>query len=147
MKTQQQKQKTKKQTELRLKWQTGDYARLAEFHFYLPYQLLLLCKLTSITPEKLLLDFMDALDHGSWKREEVSEKARQLLTDYFIERGYGKDFYSEEERTTMFKEMDSVGMLWPGDAKMKFIDLHTKWRDKYQNYRFKKWFRKIRRKS
>ena len=42
------------------------------------------------------------------------------------------------------KEMDAIGLLFPKDAKDKMIDLHSKWRDKYYNYWFKKWFRKPR---
>ena len=130
-----------------MKWQTGEYARMAEFHFWIPYQFLLLCKLMNVTPQDVVLRFMDTLDCGSWKREEISEKARQLIIDYFIECGYGKDFYTEEDRRKIFEEMNAVGIVFPRDGKTKLIDLHSKWRDKYQNYWFKKWFRKIRRRN
>jgi len=146
MKRQSDKQKKKKITQPLMKWQIGDYARPAAFRFYIPYQLLLLCKLTNITPETLLHDFMDTIDCGSWKREETTEKARQLLIDYFIERGYGKDFYTEQDIRKLFEELNAIGMLWPRDAKMKFIELHSKWRNKYHTYWFKKWFKKLRRK-
>jgi len=68
-KTKPQNKRRKAITARRLKWQTGDYARMAEFHFYLPYQFLCLCKLMNVTPHDVLLRFMDTLDCGSWKRE------------------------------------------------------------------------------
>jgi len=145
-----QKSKNQKQKSIatpRLKWQTGEYARFQDFHFWMPYQFLLLCKLMNTTPKDVLLNFMDTLDCGSWKREEKGNKERQLLIDYFIECDYGKDFYTEEDRRKMFEEMNAVGIVWPQNAKMKLIDLHSKWRDKYHTYWFKKWFRKIRRKT
>jgi len=50
-------------------WQVKKYARTQEFRFTLPYQFLLLCKLIEVPPGQLLLDFMDNLSCGSWKRE------------------------------------------------------------------------------
>ena len=124
-----------------LKWQQGAYARDATYTFTLPYQFLLLCRLTDVTPELVLIDFMDNLSCGSWHREG-RDKGKEKLIDYFIEQGYGQHYYSSESIRTIFKEMDAIGMLWPGDAKMKLIDLHTSWRNKYHRYWFKKWFRK-----
>ncbi len=133
-----------------MKWQTGDYERYAQFRCCLPYQFLLLCKLMDITPYRLLSDFMDTLDCGAWKRDSPdkasAEKARANLIDYFIEQGYGRKFYLPEDIRTIFREMDALGMLYPRDAKLKFIERHAKWRDQYQNYWFKKWYRKPRRK-
>lgn len=145
---QKQKSKTKKRKTLKpiLKWQTGEYSRDAEFHFYLPYQFLLLCKLMNVTPEDVLHRFMETLDCGSWRREEISEKARQLIIDYFIECGYGKDYYTEEDKRKIFQELNAIGVVFPHNAKMKLLDLHSTWRHKYHNYWFKKWFKKIRRK-
>lgn len=48
-----------------LKWQTGAYERQANFHFFLPYQFLLLCRLMDITPQQAILDFMDNLSCAS----------------------------------------------------------------------------------
>ena len=127
------------------KWQTGEYERFAKFKLSLPYQFLLLCKLMGITPRQVIIDFLDSLDCGSWKREG-RDQAKEKLIDYFIELGYGKDYYIPEDIRGIFKEMDSIGRLFPNNGKMKLVDLHAKWRDKYHNYWFKKWFRKIRRK-
>src|SRR3954471_21737915 len=89
-----------------LKWQTGDYARHADFHFILPYQFLLLCRLMDITPEQVLNDFMDNLSCGSWKREG-RDNAKAKLIEYFIELGYGQQQYAVEDIRSMFKEMDA----------------------------------------
>ncbi len=128
-----------------LKWQTGEYDRQAEYKFYLPYQFLLVCKLMNVPPETVLINFMDTIDCGSWKREG-GEIQRQLLIEYFIACGYGKEYYTEQDIRKSFEELDAIGKLWPKDAKMKLIDLHAKWRDKYHTYWFKKWFSKSRRK-
>ncbi len=128
-----------------MKWQTGDYERHADFRFTLPYQFLLLCRLMDITPDQVLTDFMDNLSCGSWKRQG-RDKAKEKLIDYFVEHGYGQHHYTAEDIRTIFKELDAIGLLWPEGAKMKLIDLHAEWRDKYHTYWFKKWFRKPKRK-
>ncbi|HVY73550.1 MAG TPA: hypothetical protein VG890_01905 [Puia sp.] len=129
----------------KLKWQTGDYDRRAEFHFILPNPFLLLCRLMDITPERVVQDFTDNLACGSWKREG-RDKAKEHLVDYFIAHGYGQHHYSEDDIREMFKEMDALGSLFPRNGKSKLIDLYANWRDKHEAYWFKKWFRKPRRK-
>lgn len=124
-----------------LKWQTGEYERHAEFKFILPYQFLLLCKLVDKTPNQVLGDFMDNLSCDSWKREG-RDNAKSKLIEYFIEHGYGKEYFSQEELKTIFAELDAIGRLWPSTSKQKLLDLHFKWRKKYQNFWFKKWFNK-----
>lgn len=128
-----------------LKWQTGEYARHAEYSFILPYQFLLLCKLMDTTPEDMLLHFMDNLAHASWKREGRDE-AKQHLVNYFIAHGYGQQFYTEAEIRQMFTQMDAVGMLFPWDGRSKLLGLYSDWRKRHHNYWFKKWWRKPRRK-
>ena len=128
-----------------LKWQTGEYERLAEFKFPLPYQFLLLCKLMEITPAQVIKDFLDNLDCGSWKREGRA-KVKEKSIEYFIEHGYGQHHYKIEEIREIFKEMDAIGMLFPKNGNMKIINQYARWREKYQVYWFKKWFRKPRRK-
>ena len=126
------------------KWQTGEYDRHVEFKTVLPYQFLLLCKLMDVPPNQVLHDFMDNLSCGSWKREG-RDAAKERLIDYFVEHGYGQNIYSVEDIRSIFKEMDAIGLLWPEKAKMKLIDLHSKWRNKYYKYWFKKWFKNVRR--
>lgn len=137
---------TKKRPALKpeLKWQTGAYARHAEFSFMLPYQFLLLCKLIGITPRDMLLDFMDNLAHASWKREGRDE-AKQHLVNYFIAHGYGQQHYTEAEIRQMFTQLDAVGILFPKNGKNKLVDLYSGWRKKHHNYWFKQWWRKPRR--
>ncbi len=100
------------QTKPLLKWQTGAYKCRASFTFFLPYQFLLLCKLMEVTPEDVIRDFITNLDCGSWEREG-KDKAKEHLINYFIECGYGQKFYTIEDIRQMFKEMDSLGALFP----------------------------------
>lgn len=128
-----------------LKWQQEDFARWQEYRFHIPYGTLLLCKLWGVTPDELLTDFMDNLSSGSWQREG-REEAKRNLRNYALEMGYGQKHYTKEDIEKMFAELESIGMLWPENAKMKFIDMHARWRDKYYNWWFKNWHRKYRRK-
>ena len=124
-------------------WQVDEYSRTQEFRFTLPYQFLLLCKLVDAPPRELLLDFMDNLSCGSWKRED-REKAKEKLIDYFLEHGYGQHYYTPENLRTLFREMDAAGLLFPtNDSEM--IDIYAKWRESHHKYWFKKWFGKHRR--
>lgn len=127
------------------KWQKEEYERDAKFDFSLPETFLRICKLADITPRQALIDFMDNLSCGSWKRDG-RDKAKQYLIEYFLEMGYGKELYTTEDIRQIFKEMDSVGLLWPEKGKIKLIDLYAKWREKYTKFWFKKWFSKARRK-
>lgn len=138
-------QKHRTKVKPRMKWQTGEYERHADFRFTLPYQFLLLCRLMDITPDQVLTDFMDNLSCSSWKREG-RDKAKEKLIDYFVEHGYGQHHYAPEDIRGIFGELDAIGLLWPEGAKSKMIDRHANWRDKYHTYWFRKWFRKPRRK-
>jgi hypothetical protein len=104
--------KKKVVTKSDMDWQINEYARVQEFRFTLPHQFLLLCKLINIPPRQLILDFMDNLSCGSWKREG-RDKAKEKLIEYFLEHGYGQDYYTPEDLRTLFREMDSVGLLFP----------------------------------
>lgn len=122
----------------RLPWQTGPFSRDANFRFFLPYQFLLLCKLTDTTPEAILHDFMHHLACGS-PGTMRSAAAKETLIEYFIQAGYGQHHYSPDEIRQIFSEMDAIGMLFPKDASAKMLDLHSRWRDQYQRYWFEKW--------
>jgi len=146
-----QQQKTKqppkkREPEPRYKWEKGAYCRSQEIRFTLPWQFLYLCKLTGVTPYEMLDQFMNNLGHESWKRHP-NDGVRQAAIDYFMQCGYGQDFYSPEELRSMFKELDAIGSLWPRSGKMKLIDRHAKWRNKYPDYWFKKWYYQVRRKK
>jgi len=94
---------------------------------------------------KILDDFMINLSGDSFKRSG-DELRRTKAVDYFIQCGYGQEFYTEQDLRQLLKELDAIGSLWPGNAEMKLIDLHANWRNTYQDYWFNKWFRKPRRK-
>ncbi|HEX7756154.1 MAG TPA: hypothetical protein VF421_12460 [Niabella sp.] len=126
-----------------MKWQTGPYERFARYHFTLPYQFLLLCRLMEVTPETILLDFMVNLGCESRNREG-REAARQHLIDYFIAHGYGQQYYTPEQISQVFKEMDAVGLLFPQEDDT-LLDAYVLWREKHQRSWFQKWFQKPRR--
>jgi hypothetical protein len=128
-----------------LKWQTSDFARTQEFRFHLPYAFLLLCKLWNTTPDDLLADFMQNLSCGSSKREG-RDNAKTFLKNYVFEMSYGLQHYTKEDIQQMFRELECIGGLWPENAKMKMIEIHARWRDKYYNWWFKKWYKKYDRK-
>lgn len=133
----------KKKHEPRYKWATGSYERDPDMHFILPWQFLYLCKLTGVTPATVLDQFMNDLSCDSWKRSK-NENIRIHAIEYFIQSGYGQDYYSEQDIRQMFREMDAVGSLWPQTNKIKVIEWHAKWRNKYQHFWFKKWYNKLR---
>ena len=124
-----------------MKWQIGEYNRSMEFKTLIPYQFLLLCKIVNVTPKEMLLDFMDNLSCGSWRREGRDEINAKLV-EYFILHQYGHDDYTIDEIREIFKEMDAQGALYPKNGNENIVDLHVKWRDKYQKYWSKKWFYK-----
>lgn len=133
--------KTLRPSKPRLKWQTGDYAQDARFELYLPHPFLLLCRLVDITPEQMLVDFMDNLAHASWKRRG-RDQAKEHLVDYFIEHGYGQYYFSEAERREMFRELDAIGLLFPKYGERKMINTYCRWRDRQQRYWFSSWLNK-----
>ena len=139
------KQKTTPAVKPRLKWQKDDYSRTQEVRLDQPYQFLLLCKLVGTPPVRILDDFMINLSGDSFKRA-TDEHRRNKAVEYFIQCGYGQEFYTEQEIRQLLKELDTIGSLWPDGAKMKLIDRHAKWRNQYQHYWFNKWYRKLRRK-
>jgi hypothetical protein len=129
-----------------LKWQVGDYSRTIELIEHLPYTILLLCKILNTTPRQIILDFLDNLSCGSWKREG-RDKAKGKLVDYVIEMGYGNEYFTEEEIRILFKDFDALGMVWPNNSgDMKLVDKYATWRNRHYKFLFKKWFKKIRRK-
>lgn len=54
----------------------------------------------------MLLDFMDNLSCGSWRREGRDEVKAKLI-EYFILHKYGHDYYTAEEIREIFKKMDA----------------------------------------
>ena len=136
----------KKPPQPRMIWQTGEYQRQQELKFTLPYQFLLLCKLMNVTPQKLLLDFMENISCGSQNREG-RDKVRTKLIEYFLEHGYGQEYYSPDDIQVIFKELDAIGMLYPANASPAFINEHTRWRENYHTWWFEKWFNKNKRET
>lgn len=134
-----------KQPKPELKWQTGAYARQAQYAFILPYPFLLLCKLMDVTPKMVLTDFMDNLSHSSWNREG-RDAAKAYLVEYFIAQDYGQRHYTAADIRSLFKEMDAVGQLFPDKGSLKMVKRYTQWRDRHYHYSFKKWWRQPRRK-
>jgi hypothetical protein len=137
--------KKKPTLEARYKWDKDEYARDQTLRLILPWQFLFMCKLTGVTPDEVLDRFMNDLGQESWKRR-ANDGVRQALVDYFVLCEYGQKWYSEQEIRQMFRELDAIGSLWPENAGMKLIRRHASWKQKYQDFWFKKWYRKLRRK-
>ena len=137
--------KKKPTLEARYSWDNGEYARDQTLRLILPWQFLFMCKLTDVTPDTVIDRFMNDLGQESWKRRE-NDAVRQTLVDYFVLCGYGQKWYTEQEIRQMFKELDAIGSLWPENSGIKTIRRHAKWRNRYHDYWFKKWYRKLRRK-
>jgi hypothetical protein len=130
----------------RMKWQKGAYDRNQEVRLDQPYQFMLLCKLVGVPPMRMINDFMTNLGGDSSNRAK-NEGCRSTAVEYFIQCGYGQDYYSQPDIRQILRELDTMGGLWPVGDKWKIIKRHAKWRDYYQdNYWFKKWYRKTRRK-
>lgn len=120
------------------------YAHHQEFKFFLPVQFLLICRLLQVEPRKVLYQFMCNLAHESYANGTEQKIAAK---DYFMSCGYGLELYTDGEMEQMFDELDTIASLWPKDAPMKLIDLHSKWRNKYYKFWYKKWFWKFRPKA
>jgi hypothetical protein len=58
---------------------------------------------------------------------------------------YGLQHFTKEDIQQMFQELECIGSLWSENAKMKMIEIHARWRDKYYNWWFKKWYKKYHR--
>ena len=121
-----------------MKWQTGEFSRNQTIKFELPTPFLMLCKLVDVTPEMVINDFMENLSFSSWRREGKC-KAREALSDYFIEAGYGGESYPPDKLKTMFREMDAMGILFPKDGDPGILDAYAEWRKLHQDYWFNKW--------
>lgn len=133
----------KKQPVPRMQWQTGKYSRRLSYQTILPYSFLLLCKLWQIPPQKILNDFTDNINHDS-RNGEGKDAIKTMLAEYIIAMGYGQQQYTREDILTMFKELDALGMLFPG-GDSKLITVYTKWRDRHYEYWFNKWYNKYKR--
>jgi hypothetical protein len=137
--------KKKPTLEARYSWDNGEYARDQTLRLILPWQFLFMCKLTDVTPDTVIDRFMNDLGQESWKRRE-NDAVRQTLVDYFVLCGYGQKWYTEPEIRQMFRELDAIGSLWPENGGIKLIHRHARWKERYQAFWFKKWYRKLRRK-
>ena len=133
-----------KQNESAKEWQIREYSRIAEFKLTIPQQFLMLCKLLNVTPRQMIVDFMDNLACSSWKREG-RDIAKQKLVEYIITHNYGREYFSEEDIRRIFRELDAIGMLYPVNASQELIEEHTRWRENYHAWWFKKWFERFNR--
>jgi len=115
--------------------------RRLQITLMLPYPLHLLCRLMKLDPEALISDFMDNLARVSWQQAEKQE-VRQLMTDYFLAQGYGRDRFSADNIQKIFRELDAMESLYPVDGDDAILQKHVEWRETYQQYWFTKWNRK-----
>jgi hypothetical protein len=115
-----------------------------EFSSVMPVQFHLLCKLMEVEPRQVIYDFMC---NAGMEGYGLGDKQRATAMEYFINCGYGQHFYSEDDIRKIFKEMESIGSLFPNNGKSKLITIHSSWRKKYYKYWYRKWFLKVRRKK
>ena len=97
-----------------------------------------------VEPHEVVRDFMCNIGMENYG---LGEQQRLQAMEYFIGCGYGQDFYIEADLRKIMKEMEAISSLFPYDGSHDFIDLHARWRDRYYNYWFQKWFKKVRRKQ
>lgn len=137
--------KKKAKPKPRLPWQVGEYSSHQTGKFWIPPQLLLICKLLGIPPMELIYDFLNNAALASWKREG-NEAARQKAIEYLLACRYGREHYSETEIAQLLKEADARGMLWPKSPDMKLLDASSKQRSLYDAHWFNQGFWKYNRK-
>lgn len=118
------------------------FKRKLEYSFLISNHFHLLCNLIQVEPEKVLNDFMDNVGMESFA---LGDMQRAKAMEYFLSCGYGLDHYTEEDLRKIFKEMESIGSLFPNNGGSKLIDAHSQWRNRYFKYWYRKWFTKNRR--
>jgi len=112
------------------------YAAVQNFHFIMPVQFLLICRLLKVEPEKVLYQFMCNLAHESYANGTEQKIAAK---DYFMSCGYGLELFTDMEIEQMFDELDSISALWPKGGSAKLLNRHRRWRNKYYRYWYKRW--------
>lgn len=127
-------------------WQVGAYSRKLSLDIVLPYPFLLLCKLWEVTPEDIIIDFLDNLAHASWKREG-REVPKQKLVEYILLSGYGKGYYGEENILQMFRELDALGLLFPKNGSNETLNSYVSFRENFYKHWFNHWYYTSRRKA
>ncbi|BAV07226.1 hypothetical protein SAMN05421788_102152 [Filimonas lacunae] len=128
------------------KWAVDDYAPTPTRLFLIPWPFLYVCKLAGVTPHSVLHRFMIDVSGDTIDRS-INPAVREKAIAYFMERGYGQQFYKEEDMRQILAELDTLGGLWPQTNSDKLIDMHATWRTKYLKHWFKKWYNKVRRKD
>ncbi|WP_224994948.1 hypothetical protein [Cesiribacter sp. SM1] len=118
-------------------------SQIAELRLPLPCQFWMLCNILEVDPKKLIMDFLATLGAESYGKQGQTQ---QLLEDYFIQCGYGQEYYSEEDIRKMMEELKAIGTIWPKEASRRITERHTAWRNMYHKYWYRKWYYKHRRK-
>lgn len=116
------------------------YAPVQDFHFIMPVQFLLICRLLQVEPQKVLYQFMCNLAHESYANGTEQKIAAK---DYFMSCGYGLELYTDAEIEQMFDELDNIAALWPKGASARLIDQYRKWRRRYYRFWYKKWYERF----
>lgn len=124
--------------------QQPEFKRRVNYEFLLPTSFLLLCRLMEVEPSRVLSDFMEDMGRVSWNKEG-RERSRELLGAYFLERGYGGKFFNPDDIRQILKEMEAIHMLYPEHADEELLQLHAEWREKYEEYWFRKWYSRLNR--
>jgi hypothetical protein len=96
----------------------------------------LLCFLLRKDMADVLIDLMRSVVADS---TEGNLEQHELAKDWFLRRGYHRNQFTTEEGERMFRELESMALLWPHGAPVEFIRQHAKWRNRYYKWWFKKW--------
>lgn len=119
-----------------------------DMRLMIPANFSLLCNLFDIDKRKVLHDF---LENVSLAITDKSDAQRKAAKEYFLECGYGQDYYSKEDIEQMFTELDAMRLVWPQfpprEVDTELLDVSVAFRDKFQRHWYNKWFSKIRRKQ
>lgn len=118
-------------------------SQVAELRIQLPCQFMMLCSLLDLEPERIIRDFLATLGAESYGKRG---KAQQLIVDYFVDSGYGQQYYNQVDIRRILEELKALGNLWPEDGDRKTVDKHVVWRKMYHKYWYRKWYYKLRRK-
>ena len=112
-----------------------------------PSNFRMLCALFDTSPATILSSFMQTL---SCMPDTGNDERRKTALEYFMASGHGQSIYAEEEVRQIFRELDAKRVLYPTvkdrEITNEEYNLHSCWSHMYQEYWFRKWYQKSRRK-
>ncbi|RFM27931.1 hypothetical protein [Deminuibacter soli] len=105
----------------------------------LPPDFSMVCTLLDVSPEQVLIEFMDNV---SRRIPSKGDAERDAALNYMLHCQYGNHLFNPADYTALFKELDAIRSLWP-QPKLQtaaFIDDFVKWRSILHRNWFNKWY-------